>query len=232
MGISPILISLKTAALAVAVTFFLGTALAYALYRMKSGVVKSVCDAVLTLPLVLPPTVAGFFLLYLFGVNRPLGIFLGELGVKLVFSWPATVLAAVVIALPLMYRSAAAAFDQVDVIYMEAARTIGLSEATIARRILLPLSAPGLTSGGILAFSRGLGEFGATAMIAGNIPGVTRTMPLAIYSAVTGGRMEEAYGYVAILALISFLFVFGLNVFVKQTAGRYRHRPADGRGRS
>ena len=147
---------------------------------------------------------------------------LAEIGVKLVFNWQATVLAAVVIALPLMYRSARAAFDQVDPIYLEAARTIGLAEKTIAARILFPLSAPGLTSGAILAFSRGLGEFGATAMIAGNIAGVSRTMPLAIYSAVIGGRAEEAYGYVIILVIVSFLFVWGISIFTEARWGRYR----------
>jgi molybdate transport system permease protein len=166
--------------------------------------------------------VAGFFLLYVFGVYRPIGSALAHLGVKLVFSWPATVLAAAVIALPLMYRSAKAAFMQVDPIFLQAARTLGLSKRRIAFRILFPLAAPGLASGGILAFSRGLGEFGATAMIAGNIAGVTRTMPLAIYSSVSGGRMEEAYRYVLVLVLVSFLFVWILNFVSEHKSKKYR----------
>ncbi|MDR3304736.1 MAG: molybdate ABC transporter permease subunit [Clostridiales Family XIII bacterium] len=222
MVITPILISLKTASAAIVFTFVIGTALAYAVNRAGSGHVKSAADALLTLPLVLPPTVAGFFLLYIFGVNRPLGGLLAELGMKLVFSWPATVLAAVVIALPLMYRSARAAFEQVDPMYIRAARTLGLSETQIAFKILFPLAAPGLTSGGILSFSRGLGEFGATAMIAGNIAGVSRTMPLAIYSAVSGGRMDDAYEYVLILVAVSFLFVWGISVFSQAQSGKYR----------
>ena len=222
MVIEPVLISLKTAATAIVFTFVIGTLLAYLVGRARSEQARAVADAVLTLPLVLPPTVAGFFLLYIFGVRRPLGLLLAELGTKLVFNWQATVLAAVVIALPLMYRSARAAFDQVDPIYLEAARTIGLSEPTIAFRILFPLAAPGLTSGGILSFSRGLGEFGATAMIAGNIAGVSRTMPLAIYSAVVGGREEEAYGYVIILVVVSFLLVWGISIFAETRLGRYR----------
>ncbi|MDR1815055.1 MAG: molybdate ABC transporter permease subunit [Clostridiales Family XIII bacterium] len=222
MVLTPILISLKTASVAILFTFVIGTALAYAVNRSASERLKAALDAVLTLPLVLPPTVAGFFLLYLFGVHRPLGVLLGAIGVKLVFSWPATVLAAVVIALPLMYRSARAAFDQVDPIYLQAARTIGLPESKIAMKILFPLAAPGLTSGGILSFSRGLGEFGATAMIAGNIAGVSRTMPLAIYSAVAGGRMEDAYEYVLILVIVSFLFVWSISIFSETRAGRYR----------
>ena len=222
MTIEPVLISLKTASVAILFTFVIGTLLAYWVCRMKNEQVRAIIDAILTLPLVLPPTVAGFFLLYIFGLNRPIGSFLADLGFKLVFSWPATVLAAVIIAMPLMYRSARAAFDQVDPIYMEAARTIGMSEGKIITKILFPLAAPGLTSGAILAFSRGLGEFGATVMIAGNIANVTRTMPLAIYSAVVGGRAEEAYGYVAILVIISFLFVWSISILTESRWSRYR----------
>ena len=222
MNITPILISLKTACVAIIFTFVIGTLLAYLVFKARNEHVKSVIDAILTLPLVLPPTVAGFFLLYIFGSYRPLGRFLEGLGIRLVFSWEATVLAAVVIALPLMYRSARAAFDQVDPIYIQAARTIGMSEVRIALKILFPLAAPGLTSGGILSFSRGLGEFGATAMIAGNIAGISRTMPLAIYSAVNGGRMEEAYSYVIILVAVSFLFVWGINIFAESRSSKYR----------
>ena len=222
MVIAPVLISLKTASVAILFTFVIGTLLAYLMCRTKNGKLRATIDAILTLPLVLPPTVAGFFLLYIFGLRRPFGMFLAEFGIKMVFNWQATVLAAVVIALPLMYRSARAAFDQVDPIYLEAARTIGLSERKIVAKILFPLSAPGLTSGAILSFSRGLGEFGATAMIAGNIAGISRTMPLAIYSAVMGGREEEAYGYVIILVIISFLFVWGISIFTESRWGRYR----------
>ena len=221
MIIAPILISLKTASVAILFTFVIGTLFAYLVCRMRSEHARAIADAILTLPLVLPPTVAGFLLLYIFGVNRPLGSLLAELGVKLVFSWPATVLAAVIIALPLMYRSARAAFEQVDPIYLEAARTIGMPETRIAAKILFPLAAPGLTSGAILSFSRGLGEFGATVMIAGNIANITRTMPLAIYSAVVGGRDEEAWGYVAILVIVSFLFVWGISIFTESRRGRY-----------
>jgi molybdate transport system permease protein len=222
MEAAPIFLSLKTACVAIVITFAVGTWLAYVVYRTKNGLVRSVVDAILTLPLVLPPTVAGFFLLYIFGVYRPLGSLLAYLGVKLVFSWQATVLAAVVIALPLMYRSAKAAFMQVDPIFLQAARTIGLSDRRIAFRVLFPLASPGLASGGILAFSRGLGEFGATAMIAGNIAGVTRTMPLAIYSSVSGGRMDDAYSYVVVLLVISFLFVWVLNFASEFKSKKYR----------
>ncbi|MDR1619590.1 MAG: molybdate ABC transporter permease subunit [Clostridiales bacterium] len=212
MDISPILISLKTASLSIVITFFSGILAAYLVVNMKNGKLKAVIDGLLTLPLVLPPTVAGFFLLYIFGVQRPAGAFLlNFLGVKIVFTWGATVLAAVVISFPLMYRSARGAFEQVDETLLYAARTIGMPEWKIFWRVLMPPALPGIVSGCILTFARGLGEFGATAMIAGNIAGKTRTLPLAIYSAVAGGNMDGAYEYVVILAGIAFLAVVGIN---------------------
>ncbi|KMZ53525.1 molybdate ABC transporter permease subunit [Dorea sp. D27] len=213
MDFSPILISLKTAVFSIVITFFTGMLAAYLVVRIRNVKVKIAWDGFLTLPLVLPPTVAGFFLLYLFGVKRPLGSFFVEyFGVKIAFSWGATVLAAAVISFPLMYRSARGAFEQVDENLIFAARTLGMPEAVIFRRILLPNALPGILSGGILAFARGLGEFGATAMIAGNIAGRTRTLPLAVYSEVAAGNMEGAYRYVLILVLLSFLAVSGMNV--------------------
>ncbi|HEX3076147.1 MAG TPA: molybdate ABC transporter permease subunit [Lachnospiraceae bacterium] len=226
MDVSPILISMKTAFAAIAITFLLGIWIGYRVVNMKSPRLRMVLDGILTLPLVLPPTVAGFFLLYLFGVRRPLGQFLMEfLSVKIVFSWSATVIAAVVISFPLMYRSARGAFEQVDRNLIYAARTLGLSEARIFWRIVMPVALPGVASGGILAFARGLGEFGATAMIAGNIAGVTRTLPLAIYSQVAAGNMEEAYGYVAIIVAISFVIVVLMNYFTS------RERKYTGKGK-
>lgn len=224
MDLTPIIISLKTASVSIVFTFIIGTWLAYVVFTMKNDKLKSVIDAVLTLPLVLPPTVAGFFLLYIFGLYRPVGSFLADMGIKLVFNWPATVLAAFVISLPLMYRSAKAAFAQVDAMYIQAAKTLGLSRVKIIFRVFLPLALPGLASGGILAFSRGLGEFGATAMIAGNIAGSTRTMPMAIYSSVTGGHMEEAYDYVVILLIISFLLIFVMDFVTEKKSRAYREK--------
>lgn len=214
MDLSPILISMKTATLSIIITFFLGILAARLVAEIRREKLKMVLDGILTLPLVLPPTVAGFFLLYIFGVKRPIGQFFIELfSVKIAFSWGATVLAAVVISFPLMYRSARGAFEQVDQNLVYAARTLGMSEWTIFWRIVMPLALPGVASGGVLAFARGLGEFGATAMIAGNIAGKTRTLPLAIYSAVASGDMEGAYEYVAIILLISFLVVVSMNWF-------------------
>lgn len=212
MDLSPILISAKTAAVSIVFTFFLGTGAAFFVYRMRHERWKILWDGLLTLPLVLPPTVAGFFLLYIFGVRRPVGAFFLEyFGVKIAFSWGATVLAAVAISFPLMYRSARGAFEQVDRNLMDAGRTLGMSEWQIFRRVLMPGAVQGLLSGGILAFARGLGEFGATAMIAGNIAGKTRTLPLAVYSDVSAGNMESAGRYVLVLVLISFIVVTGMG---------------------
>ena len=148
-------------------------------------------------------------------------IFIDYFDVKIAFSWMATVIAAVVISFPLMYRSAKGAFEQVDSNLMDAARTLGRSEWWIFWKVLLPNSLPGILSGGILAFARGLGEFGATAMIAGNIVGKTRTLSLAVYSNVAAGNMEDAYKYVWILVGISFIIVVLMNYFA---VNRYNKR--------
>ncbi|MDR3148153.1 MAG: molybdate ABC transporter permease subunit [Treponema sp.] len=212
MDLSPLLISLRTAAAAILVTFFAGLAAAALVVRLRQRGWKLILDGVLTLPLVLPPTVAGFFLLYIFGVRGPLGKFLLDFfGLRIAFSWSATVLAAVVISFPLMYRSARGALEQVDPTLIYAARTLGMPEGAIFWRVSLPSAMPGIASGAVLAFARGLGEFGATAMIAGNIAGKTRTLPLAIYSAVAAGDMDEAYGYVLVIMLVSFIVVALMN---------------------
>ena len=186
--------------------------------RLQSQSLKIFVDAVITLPMVLPPTVAGFFLLYFFGNNRFLGQLIYQLtGIKIAFSWLATVLAAAVISLPLMYRSARGALSQVDKGMLEAARSLGMTEWRIFWRIHLPNALPGIIAGGLLAFARGLGEFGSTAMIAGNIAGRTRTLPLAVYSAVAAGDWEAAGWYVAVIVGICLLVVIGLNVYLYKT---------------
>ena len=214
MDLSPILISLKTASAAIALTFLLGLFVARWIVNMKSEKSKMVLDGILTLPLVLPPTVVGFILLLIFGVNGPVGKFLLDfMGVRIVFSWEATVRAAVVISFPFMYRSARGAFEQVDQNLIMAARTLGMSERRIFWRIILPLALPGVAAGSILSFARGLGEFGATAMIAGNIANVTRTLPLAIYAEVAAGNMQTAKYYVIVVLAISFVVVVSTNYF-------------------
>ncbi len=212
MDWAPIIISLKTSITAISITFFAGVFTAKAVVNMKHAKGKMIIDGILTLPLVLPPTVAGFLLLCIFGIKRPIGSFLiSAFGIKVVFTWSATVIAAVVVSFPLMYRSARGAFEQVDVNLVYAARTLGLSERSIFWRIIMPLALPGVASGAVLAFARGLGEFGATAMLAGNIAGVTRTLPMAIYSAVAAGNMEEAWNYVLIIVVLSFIVVVLMN---------------------
>ena len=212
---SPIWISLKTAIVTILIVFFLGILAAWWVVRRKNEVSKIFVDGILSLPLVLPPTVTGFFLLYVFGNNRAAGQFFNQqFGVQIAFSWVATVLAAAVISFPLMYRSARGAFEQVDVELLQAGRTLGMSEWSIFRKVLLPNALPGIVSGGVLAFARGLGEFGATAMIAGNIVGKTRTLPLAVYSSVVSGEMGEAAYYVAIVVVICLVMVVGLNWYL------------------
>lgn len=213
MDWSPVLISLKTATVSMAFTFILGLWAARAVVSLRSERMKAWIDGILTLPLVLPPTVAGFFLLYLFGSKRPVGMFLEQVfSCKIVFTWKATVIAAVVISFPLMYRSARGAIEQVDQNLVYAGRTFGMSERAIFWKIILPQARPGILSGGVLAFTRGLGEFGATAMLAGNIAGRTRTLPLAIYSEVAAGDMQTAGQYVAVIVAVSLLMVTGMNL--------------------
>lgn len=215
---SPLWISLYTAAATIVIVFFIGVIIAWWVERLQSQSLKIFADAVITLPMVLPPTVAGFFLLYFFGNNRFLGQLIYQLtGIKIAFSWLATVLAAAVISLPLMYRSARGALSQVDKGMLEAARSLGMTEWRIFWRIHLPNALPGIIAGGLLAFARGLGEFGATAMIAGNIAGRTRTLPLAVYSAVAAGDWEAAGWYVAVIVGICLLVVIGLNVYLYKT---------------
>lgn len=213
MDWSPVLISMKTASLSIFITFFLGIFAAGVVIRLKNETSKIICDGILTLPLVLPPTVAGFFLLYLFGVKRPIGqFFIDFFGVKIAFSWGATVLAAVVMSFPLMYRSARGAFEQVDPDLTAAARTLGMSEWEIFWKVLFANATPGILSGGVLAFARGLGEFGATSMIAGNIAGKTRTLPMAVYSEVAAGNMGAADRYVAVIVVIAFISILLMNL--------------------
>jgi len=194
MNISPLIISLKTASMSIFITFWLGLAAGKAVADIKNPYVKMSLDGILTLPLVLPPTVAGFFLLAVFGSGGAVGKFFIEFfAVKIAFSPAAAVLAAFVISFPLMFRSARSAFEHVDSVLLDAGRTLGLSEAKIFFKITMPAAFPGIAGGAVLAFARGLGEFGATAMIAGNIAGRTRTLPLAVYSEVAAGNWDAAF---------------------------------------
>lgn len=211
---SPIWISFKCAAFSIFITFFLGLFAARWMMTLKNKVIQLIFDGIFTLPLVLPPTVMGFFLLLVFGVNQPIGsFFLNVLGVHIAFSFSATVIAAVVISFPIMYRSARGALEQVDEDLVDAARTLGMSETSIFFKVLVPNALPGIISGGVLSFARGLGEFGATAMLAGNIIGKTRTLPLAVYSEVVSNDMHSASIYVVVIIAICFTAVILLNIY-------------------
>ena len=208
---APLMVTLKTAAAATVFTFFLGIGLAYAVVRMHRG--KGLADAVITLPMVLPPTVVGFFLLLAFGKRSAIGRFLLQFDVTLVFTWKAAVIAAVVVSLPLMYRTARGAFEQLDRNIIYAARTLGVSEWRIFWHILLPNARHGILAGLVLSFTRALGEFGATIMFAGNIPGVTQTMSTAIYAAVQANDYGLAFQWALLLVLFSLVFVVAMNVW-------------------
>ena len=214
IDLSPLWISLETAAATIAIVFFFGVLAAWWVERMHSESAKILIDGLFTLPMVLPPTVAGFFLLVIFGNNRLVGrFFIDTFGVQIAFNWIATVLAAGVISFPLMYRSARGALVQVDKGIMEAGRSLGMTEWRIFWRLHLPNALPGIIAGGLLAIARGLGEFGATAMLAGNIAGKTRTLPLAVYSAVAAGDFDSAGVYVLIIVTICLAVVIGLNYY-------------------
>jgi molybdate transport system permease protein len=209
MDWSPIWISLATSA--VATLFTLVTGLAAAAWRARrSGPAMALVDGIFLLPLVLPPTVVGFFLLLLFGRNGPLGNLFLHFGATIVFSWPATVIAAAVVAFPLMYLTARAALEQVDPQFLQAARTLGASEWRVFSEVALPLAWPGVLAGTILSFARALGEFGATLMLAGNIPGRTATIPIAIYFAVESDDIRTAMVWCLIDVMISLALLGGL----------------------
>ena len=209
---SPLFISLKTGFVAIIFIFILGVIGAIAVMKMSNRA-KWVLDAIFTMPLVLPPTVAGYLLLLVFSLRRPFGMFLkNELGIKVVQSWSGCVIAAVVISFPLMYRSARAAFEQIDSNIVYAGRTLGMSEFEIITKVVIPAAMPGLLSGGILSFARAIGEYGATAMLAGNVLRKTRTISVAIASEVSGGNFDTGGVWTCVIVLIAFIIVLAINL--------------------
>ncbi|MDB5768737.1 MAG: modB [Collimonas fungivorans] len=186
-----LLLSLKVAGWATLLNMLFGVAAAYGLSRWRSPA-RDLVDAILTLPLVLPPTVLGYYLLVLLGRRGVFGVWLEKWGIQLVFTWQGAVIAATIVAFPLVLKSARAAFDNVDVQLENAARVLGVSEAGVFFRVTLPLASKGIAAGVLLAFARALGEFGATLMIAGNLPGRTQTLSVAIYEAVQAGDDQTA----------------------------------------
>lgn len=209
---SPLYVSLKTGIVATIFSFFLG--LFAARKVIKAGPkVKAIADGILTLPMVLPPTAAGFFLLLLFSRRRPFGILLyEEFGIKVVQTWAGCIIAATVIAFPLMYRNARAAFEQIDVNLIYAARTLGMPEYKIFWKVAVPSAGPGLVAGTILTFARALGEYGATSMLAGNIPGKTGTISQRIAMVIQDGDYMTAGIWVVIIMLVAFVLIFLMNL--------------------
>ncbi|AOJ84396.1 MULTISPECIES: molybdate ABC transporter permease subunit [Burkholderia] len=213
----PLLLSLKVAGWATALDLVLGVATGYALARWRSGA-RDVIDSLLTLPLVLPPTVLGYYLLVLLGRRGMFGAWLDELGIQLVFTWQGAVIASMVVAFPLILKSARAAFEAVDPQLERAARTLGISEAGIFFRVTLPLAARGILAGALLAFARALGEFGATLMIAGNLPGRTQTLSVAVYAAVQAGDDATANFLVLVTSATCVLILLVAGRLVPQRA--------------
>ncbi|AIP07281.1 molybdate ABC transporter permease subunit [Burkholderia pseudomallei] len=213
----PLLLSLKVAGWATALDLVLGVAAGYALARWRSGA-RDVVDSLLTLPLVLPPTVLGYYLLVLLGRRGVLGAWLDRIGIQLVFTWQGAVIASMVVAFPLILKSARAAFEAVDPQLERAARTLGISETGVFFRVTLPLAARGILAGALLAFARALGEFGATLMIAGNLPGRTQTLSVAVYAAVQAGDDATANFLVLVTSATCVLILLIAGRLVPQRA--------------
>jgi len=222
MDLSPLYISIKVAFLATIITIFLG--IAAARYVLKVRRFKGLIDGIFTLPMVLPPTVVGFFLLVIFGKNSLIGKILMQFNINIVFTWVGAVIASIVVAFPLMYRTARGAFEQFDITLIYAARTLGISEFKIFCKIIIPNVIPSIIAGTVLTFARALGEFGATIMLAGNIPGRTQTMAIAVYTAVQAGDRAKAYNWVFIICSMSFTSIILINFWnnrqTKSTARR------------
>ena len=223
--LSPALISIKITLIATVIIFFLGISTAWWMTNYR-GRWQGLLDGILTLPLVLPPTVAGFAILLLIGRHGPIGKFLNLFGINIIFSWYAAVIASTVVAFPLMYKTAKAAFEQIDSNILNAARTLGVSEWKIFWKITVPMAWPGIAAATTLSFARSLGEFGATLMVAGSIPGKTQTIPVAIYFATSGGDMRVALIWVLIIFAISLSVMVATNYWntyqnkIKLGAGR------------
>lgn len=209
---SPLFISIKTGIVATIFSFFLGIYAARKVVKTTPGK-KAIIDGILTLPMVLPPTVAGFFLLLIFSRRRPFGIFLFEnFGIRVVQTWLGCIIAATVISFPLMYRNARAAMEQIDVNLIYAGRTLGMSDTEIFWKVVIPTAGPGIASGTIITFARALGEYGATSMLAGNIPGKTGTISQKIAMVIQDGDYMTAGVWVAIVMVIAFLVIFLMNL--------------------
>lgn len=222
LDFSPLWVTLKTTITATVIIFILGILAAWFSLRLPDKW-QNIVDVVFTIPMVLPPTVCGFILLLALGSNSPIGQWFNAIGFPLIFSWQATVIAAVVVAFPLMYRSARGAFENLNPDMLDAARTLGWNESRIFFKLMLPLAWSSIAAGTMLAFARALGEFGATLFLAGNYVGITRTIPIAIYFEWMGGNTDVAIFWTLVVIILSFIVIFALNVWSKHTT-RYRRK--------
>ena len=214
----PLWNSLRIAAISSVIVFFAGIAAAYYVARLPRAL-KGLLDVVLTLPLVLPPTVCGYFLLLLFGNRRPLGIFLAQFGFKFVMTWYGGVLAAAVVAFPLMYRTARGAFESFDGTLAYAGKTLGLSNSYIFWRIRMPVCRQGILAGAVLAFARALGEYGATSMLVGYTPGKTATISTTVYQLWRTNDESGAFRWVMVNLTISAVVLLAVNLLEKRGKG-------------
>jgi molybdate transport system permease protein len=216
-ALNPLLLTLKVASLATLFSFVAGVALAKFMAHIRFPG-KDWLDAVLTLPLVLPPTVLGYYLIVLLGRKGWLGQFLWEsFGISLMFTWQGAVVASAVVSFPLVFKSARASFEAVDHNLEKAARTLGSSELVVFLRVSLPLAWRGMLAGAMLAFARAMGEFGATLMIAGNLPGKTQTLSLAVYAAVQAGNDALATALVLITSIVCVLVLVASGKILKSS---------------
>ncbi len=211
---SPFFISLRIALCATILVFITGLFFSYFSLRWKK--LRKIMDVVFMLPMVLPPTVIGFFLLVVLSKQYAFGQFLNEHHINIIFTWWAGVISAYFVAFPLMYRSAQSAMEQLDDNLYHAARTLGMKEWTIFWKVIFPNCLPGILSGTILAFTRAFGEFGATIMVTGNIPNKTQTISMAIYSAMQSGNITLAIQWVCLILAFSSICIFIMNICVQR----------------
>ncbi|MBR5510554.1 MAG: molybdate ABC transporter permease subunit [Lachnospiraceae bacterium] len=211
----PLYNSLRIAAISCVLVFFVGIFAAYYVAKLPRAV-KGILDVFFTLPMVLPPTVCGYFLLVLFGVKRPLGIFLARLGIQFAMTWYGAIVASAVVAFPLMYRTARGAFESFDQTLAYSGQTLGLSNTYIFWRIRMPACRQGILAGTVLAFARALGEYGATSMLAGYIPGKTATISTTVYQLWRTNHEAEAFQWVMINMLISAVILLVVNMLEKK----------------
>ena len=218
MDFTPLFLSLRAAGIATILVIIIGIPVSYRVAYMKRG--RGIVDSVCTLPMVLPPTVVGFFLLLFFGKNSMVGAWLMERGIPVVFSQTGMVIASAVVSFPLLYRTARGAFEQMDETLVQAAQTLGIGEGRIFFRIVCPNCMPGILAGVILSFARAMGEFGATIMLAGNIPGKTQTAAIAVYTAMQSGNRQLAFQWALLIIGICLFFMLLLTLVTGRGGGR------------